>query len=206
MKQSEITKKHYKKRFKKHGVGPKSLSWGSRGAAHQRFRQMWAEIDFNNKSVLDVGCGFGEMARFLTKRYSNVKYSGVDIIEEFVTEASQNFPNLDFETRDYFNNPIDKKYDIVMASGTLNSDLGSKKENMKFRKSAIKVMFEHSKRICVFNMLGAHPAPETGEKSNVWYADTLEILEYCMSLTRRVILRANYHPRDFTIFMYPTKK
>lgn len=204
--QASLTIKHYKKRFAKYGVDPKSLSWGTKGAAHQRFRQMWAEIDFNNKSVLDVGCGFGEMAKFLKKRYTAVKYSGIDIVEEFIEEARINFPEYEFLCQDYFNNPLSEKFDIVLASGTLNSDLGSDEENMSFRKKAIKTMFENTKEVLVFNMLGAHPAPEAGEGSNVWYADTLEILDYCMSLTRRVILRASYHPRDFTIFMYPTKK
>ncbi len=202
--QADLTLKHYQRNFKKFGVDPKALSWGSRGAAHQRFRQMWAEIDFNNKSVLDVGCGFGEMAKFLHKRYKNVKYTGVDIVPEFIEEARKAHPYYNFETRDYFNNPINAQFDVVMASGTLNSYLGDK--NISFRKNAIKVMFEHSKKVCVFNMLGGHPALETLEGSNVWYADSLEILDYCMSLTRRVILRANYHPTDFTIFMFPVKK
>lgn len=199
--QSEITLNHYQKNFKKYGVDPKSLSWGSRGAAHQRFRQMWAEIDFNNKSVLDVGCGFGEMAKFLHKRYEGVKYTGVDIVPEFIEQARADHPYYDFEVRDFFSDPGEEKYDVVMASGTLNSQLGE--QNMEFRKMAIKTMFAHAKKVCVFNMLGGHPQPETPEGSNVWYADSLEVLEYCMSLTRRVILRANYHPTDFTILMYP---
>ena len=204
--QANLTLNHYQKRFKKYGVDPKSLSWGTKGAAHQRFRQMWSEIDFNGKAVLDVGCGFGEMAKFLKKKYSDVKYSGVDIIPEFIEEASKNFPEYRFLVQDYFNNPLEESFDIILASGTLNSDLGSYEENMAFRKKAIKTMFGKAKKVLVFNMLGGHPAPDAGENSNVWYADTLEILDYCMTLTRRVILRASYHPRDFTIFMYPVKK
>lgn len=202
--QGSITLKHYQKNFKKYGVDPKSLSWASKGAAHQRFRAMWKEIDFNNKSVLDVGCGFGEMAKFLHKRYENVKYTGIDIVPEFVEQAKKGHPYYEFKVADYFNNPMDAKFDVVMASGTLNSQLGS--QNMEFRKHAIKTMFAHAKKACVFNMLGAHPQPETPETSNVWYADSLEILEYCMSLTRRVVLRADYHPKDFTVVMYTTKQ
>lgn len=202
--QGSITLKHYQKNFEKHGVDPKSLSWASKGAAHQRFRAMWKEIDFSNKSVLDVGCGFGEMAKFLHKRYENVKYKGVDIVPEFIEQAKRDHPYYEFEVMDYFTKPLDERFDIVMASGTLNSELGS--QNMEFRKHAIKTMFAHSKKACVFNMLGSHPQPTTPEGSNVWYADSLEILDYCMSLTRRVVLRANYHPKDFTVVMYPVKK
>ena len=200
---SNKVKKSYQGKYRKYGVDPRSLFWVRRGAAHQRFRQIWAEIDFNGKSVLDVGCGFGEMAKFLDKRYKIKSYTGVDIVPEFIDEAKAKFPYHKFFVRDYFDNPLPEKYDVVMASGTLNSDVG---DNMEFRKKAIRVMFEHAKKVCVFNMLGGHPRPKMEKESRVWYADSLEILEYCFSLTRRVILRQNYHPKDFTIFMYPVKK
>jgi SAM-dependent methyltransferase len=196
---SQKIKKFYQDRYKKHGVTPQSLLWKQRGAAHQRFRQMWAEIDFNNKSVLDVGCGFGEMAGFLKKRYKGVSYTGVDIVPEFISQAKNFHPDCEFVERDYFNDPMKEKFDMVMASGTINSNV---KNNMKFRKKAVKIMFEHTKKVLVFNMLGTHPQPANSPESNVWYADSLQILKYCMSLTRRVVFRANYHPTDFTIFMY----
>ena len=67
-------------------------------------------------------------------------------------------------------------------------------------------MFDHTTNVCAFNMLGGHPVIQNNDNSNIWYSDSLEILEYCMSLTRRVILRHHYHPSDFTVFMYKMKK
>lgn len=200
---AEQIKKLYQEKYKKYGLDPRSLCWHQKGAAHQRFRQMWAEIDFNGKSVLDVGCGFGEMGKFLSKRYKNVKYTGVDIVPEFIKEAKTLLPEGKFEVGDYFKNPLKVKYDVVLASGTLNSNVD---DNMGYRRNAIRVMFEHTKKVLAFNMLGGHPPPKNDPKSNVWFADSLEILDYCMSITRRVVLRANYHPTDFTIFMYPAGK
>ena len=143
------------------------------------------------------------MARFLTKRYKGVEYVGVDIVPEFIKVAKEKHPDLRFEVEDYFNHPMNEKFDIVLASGTLNSNV---KDNMEFRKNAIKVMFEHTKKVLAFNMLGKHPQPKNKKDSNIWYADSLEVLKYCLSLTRRVAFHANYHPKDFTIFMYPVKK
>jgi SAM-dependent methyltransferase len=203
MKEPLKVKSQYEKRFKKYGVSPKSLFWKGKGAAHQRFRQFWAQIDFNNKSVLDVGCGFGEFGKFLSKRYENVDYKGVDIVPEFIEEAKKSLPGLKFEVRDYLNNPITEKFDVVIASGILNSNVS---DNINYRKKAISMMFGNAKKVFAFNMLGAHPSPLNDSESNTWYADSLEILDYCMSLTRRVIFRANYNPKDFTIFMYPVKK
>lgn len=196
----------YRQKFKEFGVSPEALQWKSKGAAHQRFRQFWAEIDFDDKNVLDVGCGFGEMGNFLTKRYKNVKYKGVDIMPEFIENGKKIYPSLDLEVEDFFGQPKPETYDTVICSGALNSNFGTAKENLEFRKKAIKTMFDHTTNVVAFNMLGGHPASQNKEDSNIWYSDSLEILEYCMSLTRRVILRHQYHPGDFTIFMYKVKE
>ena len=193
----------YKQKFEEFGVSPQALQWKTKGAAHQRFRQFWAQIDFDEKNVLDVGCGFGEMGNFLTKRYKNVKYKGVDIMPEFIEKGKQLYPDLELVSGDYFKSPDKNKYDTIICSGALNSNT---KNNMEFRKNAIKTMFEHTTNLLAFNMLGGHPALKNNTGSNIWYADSLEILEYCMSLTRRVVLRHHYHPTDFTIFMYRVKK
>lgn len=197
----------YKQKFKEFGVSPKSLQWKSKGAAHQRFRQFWAEIDFDDRKVLDVGCGFGEMGNFLTKRYKNVKYKGVDIMPEFIENGKKIYPSLDLETADYFSRPLPENFDVVICSGALNSNFGISQENRRFRENAVKTMFEHTNNCLAFNMSGGHPAPANDDsKSNIWYSDSLEILKYCMSLTRRVIMRHHYHPSDFTIFMYKVKE
>lgn len=197
MKSSNI----YTDKFKKFGEDPKSLLWKTKGAAHQRFRQFWAEIDFNNKSVLDVGCGFGEFGKFLLKRYENVDYTGIDVVSEFIEVAKREVPGGKFVTSDFYK--LDNRYDIVIASGVLNSNKGG--QNLEHRKKAIKKMFDLTKGVFAFNMLGGHPQPKSSPESNVWYSDSLYILEYCQSLTRRVVLRANYHPKDFTILMYKVK-
>jgi SAM-dependent methyltransferase len=194
----------YQEKFKKYGVSPKSLLWKTKGSAHQRFRQFWAEIDFTEKTVLDIGCGFGELGNFLIKRYEGVKYEGIDIVPEFIKEGKIKYPHLDLEEGNYMKDSINKRYDIVVASGVLNSNY--RDENMKYRMDAINKMFEMTTDVLAFNMLGGHPHPDNNAGSNIWYTDSLEILKYCMTLTRRVILRANYHPRDFTIFMYKVKK
>lgn len=196
----------YKQKFERFGVSPKSLQWKTKGAAHQRFRQFWAEIDFTSRTVLDVGCGFGELGNFLTKRYENVTYKGVDIMPEFIDSGRKIYPSLDLEVMDFFKQAKPEVFNTIICSGALNSNVGTEEENIKFRKDAIKTMFDHTTDVLAFNMSGGHPALENNLESNIWYSDSLEILEYCMSLTRRVILRQNYHPSDFTIFMYKIKK
>lgn len=198
--QGEKALEFYRKKFAKYGVDPKSLSWKSLGASHQRFRQIWKELNFDNKSVLDVGCGFGEMARFLHKRYQSVDYTGVDIVPEFISIASETHPYYKFEARDFFSNPLEDKFDIVMAVGVMNSNLDN--ENMEFRRNAIESLFDSAREVATFSMLGAYPQPTNDPASNVWYADSHEIVEFAKTLSDKVIVRDKYHPRDFTVFMY----
>src|SRR3972149_11007872 len=139
----------YQSKFKKFGVDPKSLLWKTKGAAHQRFRQFWAEIDFTDKKVLDIGCGFGEFGKFLLKRYEGVRYTGVDITPEFIETAKKEVPDVNFFVADLFKGEIEGTYDVVIASGVLNSNVEARfrkasarrSQNLEYRKEGIKRMF-----------------------------------------------------------------
>lgn len=196
-------KKFYQKKYAKYGFSSRSLSWKHIGAMHQRFRQFWAEIDFSGKSILDVGCGFASFARFLGLRYHNFTYTGIDIVPEFVAKSKKRYPQHKFVVGDYFQNPIKKNYEVIIASGVLNSNVC---KNYDYRKGAIKVMFDHTKGVLAFNMLGAHPAPKNKKDTNIWNADSIEILKFCLTLTKRVILRQNYNSRDFTLFLFKSRR
>lgn len=194
-----MEKTDYLKRYKKFGNNPKALGWHSKKAAEQRYEQIIADINFEGKSVLDVGCGFGDIIPFIKKKAKNFEYTGVDIVPEFVRQAKKLNPLYKFEIRDYFKNPLKKNFDVVLCVGSLNSNL---KDNLNFRKKAIKKMFGYAKYALIFSMAGRHPKPYTSPKSNVWFADPVEILEYCYSLTKKVVLLNHYHTRDFTIVMF----
>ena len=188
----------YRKKYEKYGVDSRSLHWHSEKAAKQRYVQIVSDIDFSGKTILDVGCGFGDIIPYIKKESKEFEYTGVDVMPEFIEEAKKIHSEYTFLVKDYFNEPIDNKFDIVMCSGALNSNVD---DNLSFRKDAIKTMYEHAQEVMVFNMAGKYPQPKTSATSNVWFADPLEILEYCMTLTPKVILRKHYHSREFTIVM-----
>ena len=60
-------------------------------------------------------------------------------------------------------------------------------------------MFSLCSDAAVFNSLSAWaPDRESGE----FYADPAATLDYCRTLTPWVALRHDYHPRDFTVFLF----
>lgn len=86
--------KSYQKAFKKYKVHPKSLFWATEKAAEQRYKELMVDLDFEGKTVLDVGCGFGDIIPFISKRAKKFSYTGVDIVPEFIQVAQKNTPNI----------------------------------------------------------------------------------------------------------------
>jgi 2-polyprenyl-3-methyl-5-hydroxy-6-metoxy-1,4-benzoquinol methylase len=80
-------------------------------------------LETKGKSVLEIGCGIGEMAYQLASK-SNAKVIGSDISAKFIKEAKKNhkLPNLSFEVMD-FNQPgkmMKRKFDFIVGNGILH--------------------------------------------------------------------------------------
>jgi hypothetical protein len=54
-----------------------------------------------------------------------------------------------------------------------------------------------------FNSLSAWA---TDQEAGEFYADPLRVVDFCRRITPRVVLRHDYHPRDFTVYLYKTDK
>ena len=193
-----MKKLNYSLRFRKFGAQPKALGWHSNKAAEQRYEQIVANINFKGKTILDVGCGFGDIIPFIKKKTENFEYTGVDIVPEFIKEARKHYSKYRFLVRDYFRKPIAKKYDIIIANGSLNSNIS---RNLQFRQKAIRMMFDHVNEILFFNMAGKYPQPKTFKRSNVWFADPLEVLRYCLVFNSRVTFISQPERREFSIIL-----
>lgn len=64
---------------------------------------------WKDKSVLDIGCGFGRFAKYFNN------YTGVDFCEEFIKKAQTENPGKDFMLRDVRKWEPKRKYDVIMA-------------------------------------------------------------------------------------------
>jgi len=186
----------YTNLINKYGIDVRSLNWRSKESQELRFRIL-AEIgDLNGKSILDVGCGLGDFYEYLGKNNTSFQYKGIDITPKMIEVARKRFPETSFEVRDLLEDEVIERFDYVFASGIfyLVED-----KPYDFMKKMIKKMFETARIGIAFNSLSAWAdSQEKGE----FYANPFEVIEFCRTLTSKMVFKHNYHPADFTIFLY----
>jgi len=188
----------YRASLAKYGVSPRALKWKTKEAALVRYRELFWDLDIEGKSILDVGCGFGDIINFLKSKTNNFSYFGIDLVPEFIEIARRNHPEANFVIGDFFSYKFERSFDIVVCCGALNSAL----ENLESRFEAIKKMFSLASWALSFNMAGNHPQPLNKKGGRVYYVDSLEVLNFCFSLTSNLIFRHHYREKDFTIVMF----
>ena len=174
-----------------------ALGWVEKGNQLTRFEILSNIANLNGASVLDVGCGYGHLKKYLDDRYYNVAYTGIDFMPEFVELAQQTYaecPNTLFIRKDFSEGDLPAA-DYVFASGIFC--YRSSDEN--YYTQLITSMYKAAKKGIGFNMLDIDKFPTSGFLKAHRVAATKA---FCESLSSNVVLKQNYLPEDFTIFMY----
>lgn len=104
----------YKKGEKKHWT---KLLFAGKNQLPEEEQEVLKEINWNNKKVLDAGCGTGLLAYLIAKKGALV--TGVDYALEAIkiAKSSHRHPNLNFLCCDF--SDIKEKYDVIISVGTL---------------------------------------------------------------------------------------
>ena len=185
----------YTKLVNTFGDDVRALNWGSKQSQERRFEVLSEVGQLEGKSMLDIGCGTGDLYRWLTERAISISYAGVDITPAMIETARKRFPGVRFELADVLQSPL-RGYDYVFASGIFTY---RKNDAMGYVQAMVRRMFEMCAVACAFNCLsrwGSNHGPEE------FFADPVELLGFCKTLTERLVLRHDYHPRDFTVYLY----
>ncbi len=200
--------------LEKHGDHYLSLDWKSKESQLARFAVLLDIISFTDKkqglSILDVGCGIGHFFEFLDSngliKQLNIKYAGIDISKKMVDFARNKFPGVDFQVIDLVNDKFDKKFDFVMSSGAFNirmADLSAHKSSVNMM---VARMFKLSNFGAAVNFLSRSsiyliPEGRSAEEEKYVYFSEDEVTQWARAVSDRYILRRDYHPGDFTVYM-----
>ncbi len=184
---------HYKPLVSKFGFDYRSNDWGSDEGQVKRYKVLLELIQYQNFSLLDVGCGIGHMASFLKSNNFTGTYLGVDIVPAMISQAKEKLPEYSFQLISSYSELVSFKPDFTVASGIFTFV----DQEMFFQ--SISELFDLSNKAFVFNALSSWKSvPEKNE----FHADPLVTLQYCSTITKNLAFMHNYLPHDFTIAMY----
>jgi len=194
------TARWYEDKVRRYGFDHRGLGFRNQSSQQKRFEALLALGDFDNRRLLDVGCGFGDFLQFLWDRGVRPIYTGLDICEPMAARGRERFAPEQgrFITGDVLEHQPDEPYDFVVASGIFGLDATGARERIR---PTVERMFGWARVGAAANFLSRRsPTPAEARV----YVDPSEMLQLGLALTPAARLDHGYLPNDFTLHLYKT--
>jgi len=177
--------------------GSERVGYATGDSQRVRFEALLDVGDLAGASVLEVGCGPGDMYAVMRERFGDgLEYRGVDIHPGFVEHASETYADGVFEVRDILSGDAAPEADYVLSGGVFSL---APNGDPAFVREMLTRMFALARRAVAANFLSARtPNPKD---PRCYYAEPAEILDVAFALTPDVVLRHDYKPNDFTVYL-----
>lgn len=170
--------------------------WGSRRSMSRRFKTAIDALGVRSgDSVLDWGCGTGELSHWLNEHAYDVKYTGIDILPEMVDVALANGVNA--HAMDLPKSPMPiLSYDWIVALGLLGAVEGSYGEKWDALDTVIKECRKLSRNGFAFTLLTDRNGVPHDDGVH-WYTRWPSIVSEVLGrLDGRVTVHADYLPHE----------
>lgn len=189
----------YSERYEKFGYDPKTLGW-VKGKQDLRFSILTSQIDLVEKSICDIGCGFGDLNKYLKKTINNYSYFGIDIVDSLIKEAIARYSddNIHFQCGDFLQENI-AEFDYAIASGIFNFKLENE-DNYEYIENVMKKAFSLCKEGIAFDFLS--DKVDFFNYEHTFHSSPEKILSIAYKYTRNIVLRNDYMPFEFSVFLF----
>jgi SAM-dependent methyltransferase len=195
---SEIIQR-YSERYQQYGYSPLTLGW-DKGKQDIRFDILTSLQDLSNQSILDIGCGFGDLNITLKNKFNNYYYLGIDIVPDLIAEARRRYSNdnIDFLCGDFLEQAVAQEFDFAIASGIFNFKLKNR-NNYSFIESIIKKALSVCREGIAFDFLSDKV---DFKYDHTFHSSPERIIEIAYKYSRNIVLRNDYMPFEFTLYIF----
>jgi SAM-dependent methyltransferase len=188
----------YVERLQRYGYDPRTLGWAA-GKQAERFAVLTSFTPMDTiDSVLDVGCGFGDLCGFLRQKGFRGRYVGIDFIPELIEIGRGRFADADLRVSDLSTFSSLDGFGLVVASGIFNARLHHQ-DNLAHVKESLAMMFSLSTRVVAVDFLTSYV---DFRREDLYYTAPEEVFSYAKTMTRRVSLRHDYMPFEFALGLF----
>lgn len=205
----ENLKEHYSKLFEQNGISPAAVQHSSELGQFKRFEILTAALP-KTASIIDLGCGLGDMLTYLRKNHYTGNFLGLDFMPEFISTAEQRFTNDEqakFQEFDILNEDIPEGYEYILLSGVFNNNI---EDIESFMQTTLIKMFKACGKGMAFNSLSTYV---DYQDEDLYYSDPLEVFDFCKkNLSPLVTLKHDYithegaFPYEYTMFVNRVSK
>lgn len=192
------TARWYEDKVRRYGYDHRGLGFRSRSSQERRFEALLALGDFHGRTLLDVGCGFGDFPHFLDERGIRPDYTGLDICEPMIRRCRERFARGDarFAVADVLDYTPPQSFDYVVASGIFGLEAPGVRDRIA---PTLERMNRWSRVGCAANFLSRRSPAQAEARV---YVDPCEMLELGLALTPAARLDHSYLPNDFTLYLF----
>jgi SAM-dependent methyltransferase len=191
---NRFTVEHYENQLKQYGYSPKTLGWNN-GRHNLRYYILLSQWKFNNNTLLDFGCGFGDMYGFCVRNGYHVIYEGVDLSPKLIKMGKSIYPDAHLWSGDVLHDGLSKQYDFILSSGVHNLKID---DTWGFIQATFDFFNKHSTLGFALNFLSNKVEYML---DHAYHADPAQILNLAYQYSNRVVLRNDYIPFEFTVFV-----
>lgn len=164
------------------------------------YHSIFKNINKNFSTILDVGCGQGDLLSFLKRNTCKAKYTGIDVSSKMVSICKTKYPDSEFNQTSYLDFES-QNFDVILSVGTFNLRVSDKEEEqIEYLLSNIKKMYNQCNKVCSFTLMSKHGNRDV-EKELFCYEPS-KIMDYCLSLTSSVLIDHSSIPIDFIVTLY----
>ncbi|GAC1428260.1 MAG: class I SAM-dependent methyltransferase [Chloroflexota bacterium] len=184
------------------GMGPPGVDWADNHTQQARFGVLLEVLEEplpRRATLLDVGCGFGDLLTTITSRGLAIAYTGCELSPPHVAEARRRHPDAEFLEGDaaallWGAARQGRGWDYVVASGTFNVRLPAWE---RWTWHLVEAMWRVTRRTMAFNLLTnrvAHPPAVMAVEPAAWHAR-------CRTLVPAARRREDYLDGDVTYYL-----
>lgn len=189
----------YRQAFKTNGVSPAAVLM-PKGRQSIRFQSLCRYMRRSEFSVLDYGAGLGDLCSYLDRHFTDVRYTGVDIVQEFVDASRERFPRATFRRMGDFTE-IEGRFDYVLLAGVFNVLYFDEESR---HRDYVCAVLKHLFGLCEGYMAVNFMTDRVDyQQSRAYHQSPPEICAFASrSLSPRWVLDQSYMPYEFTLTVF----
>jgi SAM-dependent methyltransferase len=191
------TIERYNSRLDQYGHDARTLGWTKRQHL-LRYEILLSYWDFSlaDSELLDFGYGFGDMYDHCRRSgRTGVRYHGVDLNARLIEAGRARYPEVDLRALDIAVDGLPQSYDVIVASGVYNFRMA---DNWGFVRETFDIFRTKARRGFAANFITDRV---DFREDSLYYADPCAVLDLAYSYSKRVVLRQDYMPFEFTVFV-----